>query len=100
MIPGTPDETVKAVLVAEERTGACDPGVLRGLQQDVQTRAVALHDWLAESAATGKIVLGYGAASRAVALLRTAGIDGDLLPAVADASPANADCACRGPRSP
>jgi hypothetical protein len=85
---GTPDETVKAVLFREERTGVCDPGVLRGLQQDVQTRAVALHDWLAESAATGKTVLGYGAASRAVALLRIAGVDGDLLPAVADASPA------------
>jgi hypothetical protein len=92
---GTPDETVKAVLLAEERTGVCDPGVLRGLQQDVQTRAVALHDWLAERAATGKTVLGYGAASRAVALLRTAGVDGDLLPAVADASPAK-----RGLRMP
>ncbi len=33
-------------------------------------------------------MLGYGAASRAVALLRRAGVDGDLLPAVADSSPA------------
>jgi hypothetical protein len=33
-------------------------------------------------------VLGYGAASRAVALLRKAQVDRDLLPAVADASPA------------
>ncbi len=33
-------------------------------------------------------MLGYGAASRAVALLRKAEVDGDLLPAVADASPA------------
>lgn len=63
-------------------------------------RGRSLHDWLAESAATGKIVLGYGAASRAVALLRTAGVDGDLLPAVADASPPSTNCACRGPRSP
>jgi hypothetical protein len=31
-------------------------------------------------------VLGYGAASRAVALLRRAGVDRTLLPAVADAS--------------
>lgn len=84
---GTPDETVSAVLAAEERTGVCDPDVLRGLQQDVRAKAVALHDWLAESAAAGRTVLGYGAASRAVALLRTAGIDSDLLPAVADASP-------------
>jgi C-methyltransferase C-terminal domain/Putative zinc binding domain/Methyltransferase domain len=92
---GTADETVGTVLAAEERTGVCDPGVLRGLQQDVRTRAVALHDWLAESAAAGRTVLGYGAASRAVALLRTAGVDGDLLPAVADASPAK-----RGLRMP
>ncbi len=33
-------------------------------------------------------MLGYGAASRAVALLRKADVDRTLLPAVADASPA------------
>jgi hypothetical protein len=33
-------------------------------------------------------VLGYGAASRAVALLRKAGADSSLLPAIADAAPA------------
>jgi hypothetical protein len=33
-------------------------------------------------------VVGYGAASRAVALLRRARVDSRLLPAVADASPA------------
>ena len=43
---------------------------------------------VSESAAAGKTVLGYGAASRAVALLRKAGVDGDMLAAVADASPA------------
>jgi hypothetical protein len=32
--------------------------------------------------------MGYGAASRAIALLCRAGVDVDLLPAVADASPA------------
>jgi hypothetical protein len=36
-------------------------------------------------------VLGYGAASRAVALLRQAQVDGTLLPAVVDASPAKQD---------
>jgi hypothetical protein len=79
---------VPALLAAEARTGVRDPDVLRGLQQDVQARAAALHDWLTSSAAAGRTVLGYGAASRAVALLRRAGIDGDLLPAVADSSPA------------
>ena len=82
-----PDETVRSVLAAEARTGVCDPVVLSGLQRDVHSRAVALHDWLAKCAADGRTVLGYGAASRAVALLRKAEVDFDLLPAVADASP-------------
>lgn len=87
-VPGTADEELEAVLAAEHRVGVCDPDVLRGLQRDVRTRATALHDWLTESAAAGRTVLGYGAASRAVALLSKAGVDCHLLPAVADASPA------------
>jgi C-methyltransferase C-terminal domain/Putative zinc binding domain/Methyltransferase domain len=83
-----PDETIDAILTAEASMGVCDPEVLRGLQQDVQAGAAALHGWLADSAAAGRTVLGYGAASRAVALLCKAGIDVGLLPAVADASPA------------
>jgi hypothetical protein len=86
---------VPALLAAEARTGVRDPAVLRGLQREVRDSAAALHDWLAESAAAGKTVLGYGAASRAVALLRKAGVDGEMLPAVADASPAK-----RGLRMP
>lgn len=92
---GTPDETVQAVLAAEARTGVRDSEVLRGLQRDVQTKAAALHSWLTRSAAAGRTVLGYGAASRSVALLRKAQVNGDLLPAVADASPAK-----RGLRMP
>ncbi len=90
-----PDGTIRAVLAAEERTGVRNPDALRGLQRDVQARAAALHDWLAERAAAGRTVLGYGAASRAVALLRKAEVDQGLLPAVADASPAK-----RGLRMP
>jgi hypothetical protein len=86
--PDTSDEVLQALLAADRGVGVCDPSVLCGLQRDVQTRAAALHDWLVESAAAGRTVLGYGAASRAVALLRKAGIDSHLLPAVADASPA------------
>ena len=36
----------------------------------------------------GRRVVGYGAASRSVALLRSAGVDRTLMPAVVDASPA------------
>jgi hypothetical protein len=87
-VTGAAAAMVPALLAAEARTGVRDPDVLRGLQHDVRARATALRDWLASSAAAGRTVLGYGAASRAVALLRRAGVDGDLLPAVADSSPA------------
>jgi C-methyltransferase C-terminal domain/Methyltransferase domain len=83
-----PDETVRALLAAESATGVRDPEVLRGLGNDVLTRASELHDRLAALRHAGKTVLGYSAASRAVALLRAAEVDRDLLPAVADASPA------------
>ena len=43
--------------------------------------------WRRERSA-GRTVLGYGAASRAVALLCQAQVDRELLPAVVDASPA------------
>ena len=81
-----PDDTIGALLAAERRTGITSPAVLRGLQSDVTARASALHDWLTAMRDAGKTVLGYSAASRAVALLRTARVDHDLLPAVADAS--------------
>jgi C-methyltransferase C-terminal domain/Putative zinc binding domain/Methyltransferase domain len=84
---GQPDETVRALLAAEARTGILDPAVINGLQSDMRTRAKGLHDWLAAMARAGKTVLGYSAASRAVALLNMARVDADLLPAVADASP-------------
>jgi C-methyltransferase C-terminal domain/Putative zinc binding domain/Methyltransferase domain len=95
-----PDDTVKAVLASEARAGVRDHVVLRGLQQDVQTKATALHDWLSQCATEGKTVLGYGAASRAVALLRKAEVNDDLLPAVVDASPAKHGRRMPGTRIP
>ena len=85
---GSPDSTVHDLLAAEARTGVRDPAVLASLQHDATARAEGLHDWLAAQKSAGRQVLGYGAASRAVALLRWAGADRTLLPAVADASPA------------
>jgi hypothetical protein len=86
--PAGPDDTIRALLAAEQLTGVTSPAVLRGLQSDVRAHAGALHEWLTAMRDSGKTVLGYSAASRAVALLRTASVDRDLLPAVADASPA------------
>jgi hypothetical protein len=84
---GLPDVSVQALLAAEDRTGIRDPQVLGRLQHDVRVHSRALHDWLSAARAAGQTVLGYGAASRAVALLGMASVDRDLLPAVADASP-------------
>jgi C-methyltransferase C-terminal domain/Putative zinc binding domain/Methyltransferase domain len=82
-----PDDTIRSLLAAEARTRVTDPEVVRGLGAGVRARAGALHSWLTTQKEAGRSVLGYSAASRAVALLRSADVDSDLLPAVADASP-------------
>ena len=79
---------MQALLAEDARVGVRDPAVLARLQRESQVQAEGLHDWLAAERSAGKTVLGYGAASRAVALLRQAGVDRTLLPAVVDASPA------------
>ena len=83
-----PDSTVRQLLAAEDRVGVTSAAVVKTLQNEVTAHAEGLRDWLFAARAAGQTVLGYGAASRAVALLKSAGIDRDLLPAVADASPA------------
>jgi hypothetical protein len=82
-----PDTAVRDLLAGEAHAGVTDPAVLRGLGDSALARARGLHDWLAAEHEAGRRVLGYGAASRAVALLRRSGADRRLLPAVADASP-------------
>ena len=81
------DEAVRALLADDAQVGVRDPGTFTGLQRDVHAHAKALHDWLAAERSAGRDVLGYGAASRAVALLCHAQVDRTLLPAVVDASP-------------
>ena len=83
-----PDDTIRSLLADDARAGVSDRFAFADLQHDVQTHATALHDWLAGERAAGRKVLGYGAASRAVALLCHARVDRELLPAVVDASPA------------
>ena len=83
-----PDGSAQLILAEEARAGVCNPAVVVGLQRHAQARATGLRDWLVAERLAGNSVLGYGAASRAVALLRWAGVDRTLLPAVADASPA------------
>jgi hypothetical protein len=83
-----PDTSVLDLEAEEAALGVEDPARVRTLQDSAVSRAEALHRWLAEQRAAGARVFGYGAASRAVALLCRAGVDRMLLPAVADASPA------------
>jgi hypothetical protein len=82
------DGSVPPLLAGEARLGVRDPEILSGLQRSAQTRANALHDWLVAERGAGRTILAYGAASRAVALLRWAAVDRALLPAVVDSSPA------------
>jgi hypothetical protein len=79
---------VAQLLADEAEVGVCDPDVLLGLQDDARATAAGLRDWLLAERAAGRRVLGYGAASRAIALLCDAKIDSSLLPAIVDASPA------------
>jgi C-methyltransferase C-terminal domain/Putative zinc binding domain/Methyltransferase domain len=83
-----PDASVDDLLAEEAALGVEDPARVCLLQDAAVSRAGALHRWLVEQRAAGRTVFGYGAASRAVALLCRAGVDRSLLPAVADASPA------------
>ena len=84
----SPTRSRRSLLAEDARVGVRDPGTFARLQHDVQAHAQAVHDWLAAQRAAGTAVLGYGAASRAVALLCQAHADHALLPAVIDASPA------------
>ncbi len=85
---GAGGETVEALLTGDAKVGVMDPGVLGGLGRDATAGAEGLKAWLSAQREEGRSVLGYGAASRAIALLCRAGVGAGLLPAVADASPA------------
>ncbi len=87
--PGlSPDPSVDELLSDDERLGVCRPASVGRLQEDAESHARGLREWLVAQRALGRSVLGYGAASRAVALLCKAGVDRRLLPAIVDSSPA------------
>jgi hypothetical protein len=86
--PESPDHSVPELLTAEACLKVNDPAVVARLQRQAEAQASRLHEWLDAGRVAGQTVLGYGAASRAVALLVKAGVDRTLLAAVADASPA------------
>ena len=83
-----PLAALREVLDDEAALGVTDPRAVGRLQQEVTRSAVALREWLDEHRDEG--VAGYGAASRAVTLLRAAEVTRQDLVAVVDASPAKA----------
>lgn len=85
---GAPDNAVAAMLSDDACVGVQDPAVVGSLQGRAAAHARGLRNWLVGQRRAGKSVLGYGAASRAVALLCRAQVDRRLLPAIADSSPA------------
>jgi hypothetical protein len=86
--PVQPDDALASLLAQDARIGVREPARFVPLQQQAREHAQAVRDWLTAQRAAGTPVLGYGAASRAVALLCQAHVDQALLPAVIDASPA------------
>lgn len=92
---GGRDSSVDDLLAEELRAGIPNPYKVSQLQRRARDHADALHGWLLAAKRAGTRVVGYGAASRAVALLVLAGADKSLIPAIADAAPAK-----RGRRMP
>src|SRR6185436_9886147 len=84
---GRPTDALAAVVDGEQATGVRDRAAVSALQGSVARTAEWLRATCAAERAAGRRVYGYCAASRAVALLRVAGLDASLLTAVADASP-------------
>ncbi|MGH8918996.1 MAG: class I SAM-dependent methyltransferase, partial [Actinomycetes bacterium] len=88
---GQPDRSVLDLGREEVAAGVRSAQRVASLQQDATRSTDALQAFLQEAKTAGRMVLGYGAASRAVVLLNRAGIGPDLLPAVADAAPGKHD---------
>jgi hypothetical protein len=82
------EDSVTALLADDAMQGVRDPLAVGHLQNEAVAHARGLRDWLVAQQINGRSVLGYGAASRAVALLCKAGVDRRLLQAVVDTSTA------------
>jgi SAM-dependent methyltransferase len=85
---GSPDASVSRILQEEAELGVREPAYVGQLQDSAQSSADGLRRWLADQSSTGRTVFGYGAASRAVAMLAMASVNCAELAAVADASTA------------
>ena len=82
------DGSVAALLTDDSCRGVRDPVAVGRLHDEAEVHTRGLRDWLVAQQINGRSVIGYGAASRAVALLCRAQVDRRLLPAVVDSSTA------------
>ena len=82
------DPGLEALLSEEAAAGLGDDAVYRRFAASVSQRRSELHQFLLMAAASGRLVVGYGAPSRGNTLLNASGITPDLLPYTVDASPA------------
>lgn len=80
-------DAVTALLDAEKTAGMLDMGYYLGFQAQADAVKNGLLRYLLEQRRTGRRVAGYGAAAKGNTLLNYAGVRGDLLPYVVDASP-------------
>ncbi|MDH6196244.1 hypothetical protein M2272_002887 [Mycobacterium frederiksbergense] len=85
---GATDPTVSEILRNEAEAGIGQPACVGQLAASATSSVGGLKDWLVSQKADGRTVLGYGAASRAVAMLAMANINSAELPGIADASSA------------
>jgi SAM-dependent methyltransferase len=85
---GSTDESVYRILDEERLLGVDQPEFVGGLQASASASARGLRTWFAEQKSSGAQIYGYGAASRAVAMLAMTGITRADLTAIADASSA------------
>lgn len=79
---------VESLLSLDERVGVTDAVALGSLQRAADSHGARFREWLLSERTAGRAVVGYGAASRAAALLVRARVDKTLLEAVVDSSPA------------
>lgn len=83
-----PDKRVRDIVQHERDFGITNPAVVQTLQGAVEDHTAQLRDWLLTQSRAQRKVYGYGAGSRVVALFNIADVDRQLMPAVADGSPA------------
>lgn len=94
------DNRIRSVVDGEHAAGAADPDVVGSLGRTARESALVLRDYLHEGSRRGLRIAGFGAASRAIALLSLAGVGPADVRVVADSADAKQGRAIPGSRIP